>query len=77
MLDSRYASGKLVMLVAGDDREAKASVISLANDLGFEAVDAGPLTMSRYLEPMAMVWIKLALAQKLGRNFGFALLRKG
>ena len=65
MLDSRYAS------------EAKAGVISLANDLGFEAVDAGPLTMSRYLEPMAMVWIKLALAQKLGRNFGFALLRKG
>jgi hypothetical protein len=77
MLDSRYASGKLVMLLAGDDREAKTSVILLANDLGFEAVDAGPLTMSRYLEPMAMVWIKLALAQKLGRNFGFALLRKG
>jgi 8-hydroxy-5-deazaflavin:NADPH oxidoreductase len=77
MLDSRYASGKLVMLVAGDDPAAKAGVISLANDLGFEAVDTGPLAMSRYLEPMAMVWIKLALAQKLGRNFGFALLRKG
>jgi 8-hydroxy-5-deazaflavin:NADPH oxidoreductase len=77
MVDSRYANGKLVMLVAGDDAEAKAGVISLANDLGFEAVDAGPLAMSRYLEPMAMVWIKLALAQKLGRNFGFALLRKG
>jgi predicted dinucleotide-binding enzyme len=40
MLDSRYASGKLVMLVAGDDPEATAGVISLANDLGFEAVDA-------------------------------------
>jgi predicted dinucleotide-binding enzyme len=77
MVDSRYANGKLVMLVAGDDAEAKAGVITLANDLGFEAVDAGPLAMSRYLEPMAMVWIKLALAQKLGRNFGFALLRKG
>jgi 8-hydroxy-5-deazaflavin:NADPH oxidoreductase len=77
MVDSRYANGKLVMLVAGDDPEAKAGVISLANDLGFEAVDTGPLAMSRYLEPMAMVWIKLALAQKLGRNFGFALLRKG
>lgn len=77
MVDSRYANGKLVMLVAGDDPEATAGVISLANDLGFEAVDAGPLAMSRHLEPMAMVWIKLALAQKLGRNFGFALLRKG
>jgi hypothetical protein len=76
MADSRYGSGKLVMLVAGDDPEAKATVMSLANDLGFEPVDAGPLAMSRYLEPMAMVWIKLALVQKLGRNFGFALLRR-
>jgi len=32
--------------------------------------------MSRYLEPMAMVWIKLAIVQKMGRNFGFALLQR-
>jgi hypothetical protein len=76
MADSRFGAGKLVMLVAGDDPEAKTTVMSLANDLGFEPVDAGPLAMSRYLEPMAMVWIKLALVQKLGRNFGFALLRR-
>ena len=62
MADSRYSGGKLLMLVA--------------SDLGFEAVDAGPLAMSRYLEPMAMVWIRLALVQQLGRNFGFALLRR-
>jgi predicted dinucleotide-binding enzyme len=76
MADSRYGAGKLVMLVAGDDAEAKTTTISLATDLGFEAVDAGPLAMSRHLEPMAMVWIKLAIVQNLGRNFGFALLRR-
>jgi predicted dinucleotide-binding enzyme len=76
MADSRYADGKLVMLVAGDDADAKRTVLLLASDLGFDAVDAGPLTMSRYLEPMAMVWIKLAIAQKMGRDFGFALLRR-
>jgi hypothetical protein len=32
--------------------------------------------MSRYLEPMAVLWIKLALVQKLGTDFGFALLRR-
>jgi hypothetical protein len=32
--------------------------------------------MSRYLEPMAMVWIKLAIAQKMGSDFGFAILRR-
>jgi predicted dinucleotide-binding enzyme len=76
MADSRYSGGKLMMPVAGDDGEAKRVVLTLASDLGFDAIDAGPLTMSRYLEPMAMVWIKLAITQKMGRDFGFAILRR-
>jgi predicted dinucleotide-binding enzyme len=76
MADSGYTGGKLAMMVAGDDAEAKRLVMALASDLGFDAIDAGPLSMSRYLEPMAMVWIKLAIAQKMGRDFGFAILRR-
>ena len=76
MADSRYPGGKLAMLVAGDDAEAKNIVLGLASDLGFDPVDAGPLAVSRYLESMAMVWIKLAITQGMGRDFGFALLRR-
>jgi len=76
MADSKYAAGKLMMPVAGDDAAAKKIVMALAADLGFEPVDAGPLAMSRHLEPMAMTWIKLAYAQGMGREFGFAMLKR-
>jgi len=64
-----------VMFVAGDDATRKANVLQLAADAGFEALDAGPLTMARLLEPLAMLWIKLAFGG-LGRDFAFALTRR-
>jgi len=76
MADSRYPGGKLMMAIAGDDAAAKTTVMALAADLGFEPVDTGPLAMSRYLEPLAMLWINLAYAQGMGRGFGFAILKR-
>ncbi|MBV9050978.1 MAG: NADPH-dependent F420 reductase [Hyphomicrobiales bacterium] len=67
---------KPLMPVAGNDASAKAKVMKLAEDLGFEAVDAGPLKAARLLEPMAMFWIKQAFVQKQGREFAFALARR-
>jgi len=76
MADSRYPGGKLMMAIAGDDADAKKTVMALAADLGFGPVDTGPLAMSRYLEPLAMLWINLAYAQGMGREFGFAILKR-
>jgi 8-hydroxy-5-deazaflavin:NADPH oxidoreductase len=76
MADSRYPGGKLMMPVAGDDADAKKTVMALAAELGFGPVDTGPLAMSRYLEPLAMLWINLAYAQGMGREFGFAILKR-
>jgi 8-hydroxy-5-deazaflavin:NADPH oxidoreductase len=71
MADPHYPGGDLFMPVAGDDAEARARVLALATLIGFDAVDLGPLAAARYLEPMAMVWIELALRRGHGRDFGF------
>jgi predicted dinucleotide-binding enzyme len=76
MADSKYPGGKLMMAVAGDDAPAKQIVMSLVAELDFDPIDTGPLAMSRYLEPLAMLWINLAYTQKLGPDIGFALLRR-
>jgi 8-hydroxy-5-deazaflavin:NADPH oxidoreductase len=76
MADSKYPGGKLMMAVAGDDTPAKQIVMSLVAELGFDPIDTGPLAMSRYLEPLAMLWINLAYTQQLGPDIGFALLRR-
>ena len=53
LLAPESRTGKILQVfVAGDDAAAKASVSELAKSVGFEAVDAGPLTNSRYLEPI-------------------------
>jgi NADPH-dependent F420 reductase len=65
-----------VMFVCGDDEAAKPTVMQLAADVGFDAVDAGKLTQARLLEPWAMLWISLAFKGTTGRDFGFALLRR-
>jgi predicted dinucleotide-binding enzyme len=63
------------MFVASDDAEAKKTIEKLAKEIGFEPVDAGPLKASRYLEPMAMQWIKLAFSG-MGVQFAYSLIRR-
>jgi predicted dinucleotide-binding enzyme len=66
---------KPAMFVASDDAEAKKTIEKLAKEIGFEPVDAGPLKASRYLEPMAMQWIKLAFSG-MGVQFAYSLVRR-
>jgi len=76
MVQPRYPGGAVFMPVAGDDAEARARVVALATRLGFDAVDVGPLSAARYLEPFAMTWIHMAIKRGLGRDFAFGLLKR-
>jgi predicted dinucleotide-binding enzyme len=77
MLDPRYGGEAATMLICGGDSAAKAVVGGLVRELGFDMVDAGPLTQARLLEALAMLWISLAYACGLGPDIAFRLVRRG
>jgi predicted dinucleotide-binding enzyme len=75
MANPRYPEGAATMFYCGDDAGAKQVAAALASDLGFDPVDAGPLTSARLLEPLAMLWISLAIRGQ-GREIAFRLMRR-
>jgi predicted dinucleotide-binding enzyme len=76
MANPAFGADRPILFYCGDDAGAKKTVGQLAEELGFDALDAGPLTQARLLEPFAMLWISLAYAQGYGREFAFKLLRR-
>ena len=61
--------------IAGDDRDAKQLVKGLIGELGFDVLDAGKLEMSRLLEPLCLLMIRLSMKKSLGSEIGFRVLR--
>jgi hypothetical protein len=76
MADPSFKDHKAAMFYCGDHADAKASVHGLINELGFDALDAGPLKQARVLEPFALLWISLAVKCGFSRNIAFELLRR-
>jgi 8-hydroxy-5-deazaflavin:NADPH oxidoreductase len=76
MTNPRFGEQRASMFLCGDDAAAKQVVAGLATALGFEPVDAGPLKQARLLEPLALLWISMALAYGQGPDIAFRLLRK-
>ena len=76
MDSGQVGSTRLTALVAGDDAAAKQAALTLAKDIGFEAVDAGPLKNARLVEPLGYLNIQLGYVLGLGTQVGFKLVRE-
>ncbi len=76
MMQPAFPDGQVFMPVCGNDADARTKVMALATRIGFDAVDLGELSSARYLEPLAMTWIHLAIKLGYGRDFAFGLLRR-
>jgi 8-hydroxy-5-deazaflavin:NADPH oxidoreductase len=71
-----YGDLRPAMFIAGDDAAAKSVVADFCQQLGWETVDTGNLAMSLHLEHMALLWIKMAGAQRQKGGFVWARLKR-
>lgn len=77
LADPRYGDQLADMFMAGGSADAKARVRELVNVVGFaEAIDLGGDDKVHILESFALVWIDLAIFQKMGRGIAFKLMRR-
>jgi predicted dinucleotide-binding enzyme len=73
--DARFGDQRAASFVASDDDDARRTVLSLSHDVGLDAIDAGPLQASRFLDHLTIVW--LTLVKTLGsREIALTLLRR-
>jgi hypothetical protein len=61
----------LSAFVAGDDDVARSTVMELARDIGFDAVNSGSLKNARLLEPLGVLNIQLGYFLGYGAQGGF------
>jgi 8-hydroxy-5-deazaflavin:NADPH oxidoreductase len=60
--------------VAADDDDAKAAVLGLVEAIGMRPIDAGPLSVARYLEAMAFFNISLNMRHGWSWQSGWKLI---
>lgn len=61
MVRPQFPGGPATMLLAGDDAEAKRLASGFVEGFGWRPVDFGGIEGARYLEAMAVVWIRLGI----------------
>lgn len=68
-------AGPTTVLVAGDDADAKAALVSAVQAGGLQAVDAGSLARAHELEALGFLQLTLAVSEKIGWTGGFGLVK--
>ena len=76
MAQPSYGGTAITMFFAGDDAQAKRVAAQLAQEMGFDPVDAGPLANARLLEPLGFLWIYLAVQQGHGTGIAYKLVHR-
>ena len=74
--NASYAGQPASAFYCSNHDDAKAVVIQLASEMGFDPVDAGPIKNARLLEPLAALWTQLAFVTHHGPETALKLVRR-
>ncbi len=72
----RFGVHKPAIFVASDHKDAKKKVMDLANQIGFEAYDAGSLKNARLLEPLGTLDMELGISGGMGKGIAIELIQR-
>jgi 8-hydroxy-5-deazaflavin:NADPH oxidoreductase len=75
MVNPQFPGGPPDMFICGNDAAAKKSVEGICRAFGWNVIDIGGIQGARLLEPLAMLWIAVALGANAW-NHAFKLLRQ-
>jgi predicted dinucleotide-binding enzyme len=75
MVNPQFAGGPPDMFFCGNDEQAKKKVAEILTAFGWSTIDLGGIEASRYIEPLAMVWITYGFRTNQWSQ-AFKLLRK-
>ena len=77
MTPDRAFAGPNTEPVAGDDGEAKRTVMRMIDELELDAVDVGPLFNARYVEAMAPLYVHMNFFKRPDGGFEYAFTSSG
>jgi predicted dinucleotide-binding enzyme len=56
MVNPNFPGGRPTMFIAGDDADAKAQVVTILDQFGWDSEDVGPVEGARAIEPLCQLW---------------------
>ena len=75
VFDAKRKKTRPSLVYCGDDQIAKDVAVELIRDAGFDPVDAGPLRIARYTEPLALLVAQLAYEGEEGPELAYRFER--
>ena len=75
VFEAKRRKTRPTLIYCGDHKGSKAVVAELIRDVGFDPIDAGPLSIARYTEPFALLVAQLAYEGEGGPELAYRFER--